>query len=179
MISNTLNEKSTRELIHSQNVSELCEALSTEMGFSKENVKLIKLAGLMHDIGKIGIDDDILNKVGPLNYDEYLEIKNHPESGYRILRSGNAFTDISEFALQHHEKWDGTGYPQGLKGEEIKVEARIIALVEAYDAMTNEKTYGLIRSSEDAIDEIKRCSGTQFDPNISRVFVEKVLCKPW
>ncbi len=179
LISNTLHAKNSRELIHSQKVSELCEALSSKMGFSDDAVKVIKLAGLMHDIGKIGIEDKVLNKHGKLNDDEYLEVKRHPEIGYRILSSVNEFSELSEYVLQHHENWDGSGYPQGLKGEAIKIEARIIGVADAYAAMTNARTYGTIRSNENAVGEIKRCAGTQFDPTIAKVFVENVLGKSW
>ena len=179
LISNTLHAKNGRELIHSQKVSELCEALSTELGFEGDAIKLMKLAGLMHDIGKIGMDDKILNKCGRLTDDEYVEVKKHPEIGYRILSSVNEFSEISEYVLQHHEKWDGTGYPRGLKGDSIDIEARIIGVADAFAAMTNERTYGTIRSNEEAALEIKRCSGTQFDPQIAKVFVQKVLKEKW
>lgn len=179
LIYNTLHEKNLRELVHSEKVSELCEILSIKMGFSGDAIKLIKLAGLMHDIGKIGIPDEILNKPGKLSDKEFIEIKKHPEIGYRILSSVNEFSEISDYVLQHHEHWDGKGYPQNIKGETIKIEARIIGLVDAYAAMTNKRTYGEILSSNQAIDEIKRCTGTQFDPKIAKIFIEDVLGGTW
>jgi len=178
LITRTLFEKNGRELIHSKNVSVLAEALAEKKGLSKDNVNQMKLAGLMHDIGKIGIADDILNKAGKLSSDEYFEVKKHPEIGYRILSSVNEFSEIAEFVLEHHERWDGKGYPQGLKGEEIKIEARMIAICDAFDAMLTLRSYRNILSKEDAIAEIKRCAGTQFDPEMAQVFIEEVLGIP-
>src|SRR5665648_630035 len=174
LITNTLFAKNGRELIHSKNVSVLVEALAEKMGFSEEDVNLMRLAGLMHDIGKIGIPDSILNKDGKLTIDEYEEIKKHPEIGYRILSSVNEFSEMSECVLEHHEKWDGTGYPQGFKGQTIKIEARMIAICDAYDAMRTPRTYRDVVSKEDAIDEIKRCSGNQFDPDIVESFTDMI-----
>jgi diguanylate cyclase (GGDEF)-like protein/PAS domain S-box-containing protein/putative nucleotidyltransferase with HDIG domain len=175
MISSTLFAKNEREQIHSKKVSELCEAISIKMGFNQEAVKRIKLAGLMHDIGKIGIEDKILNKNGKLNSQEYTLIKRHSDIGYRILSSLNDFAEIAEYVLEHHEKWDGSGYPKGLKGEEIKIEARIISVADAYAAMTNKRSYGQVLSSNDAIVEIKKCMGTHFDPIVATIFIEKVV----
>lgn len=175
LITSTLFEKNSRELIHSKRVSELCVALSEKMGFSKENINLMRLSGLMHDIGKIGIEDKILNKTGKLNDEEYSEIKKHPEIGYRILSAVNEFADIAGFVLEHQEQWDGTGYPQGLKGENIKIESRIIAIADAYDAMTTKRSYREALSHEAAMDEIKRCAGTQFDPAVVEIFIDLVI----
>ena len=175
LITNTLYAKNGRELIHSKNVSILSEALAEKMGFSNDDINLMRLTGLMHDIGKIGIADNILNKEGKLTNEEYAEIKKHPEIGYRILSSVNEFSEISEFVLEHHERWDGTGYPQGLKGEEIKIEARMITICDAFDAMSTLRTYRDILSQADAIKELRRCSGTQFDPDILKVFINQIL----
>ena len=175
VITSTLFAKNGREHIHSKRVSDYCELLSAKMGFDKDKVNQIRLTGLMHDIGKIGIEDKVLNKSGKLTDGEFNEMKKHSEIGYRILSSVNEFSEISEFVLEHHEKWDGTGYPQGLKGEEIKVEARIIALADSFDAMTTQRAYHDAFSKKDAVQEIERCSGTQFDPAIARLFIEEVL----
>jgi len=129
----------------------------------------------MHDIGKIGIPDSILNKREKLTLDEYDNIKKHPEIGYRILSSVNEFSEMSECVLQHHENWDGTGYPQGLKGEEIKVEARMIAVCDAYDAMVTLRTYKPVFSREEAINELIRCSSGQFDPKIVESFTDMMI----
>jgi HD-GYP domain-containing protein (c-di-GMP phosphodiesterase class II) len=129
----------------------------------------------MHDIGKIGVSDKILNKDGKLDALEYQEIKKHPEIGYRILSAVNEFSEIANFVLEHHEKWDGTGYPQGLKGDQIRIESRIIAVVDAYDAMTSKRTYGIMRSHQEAIDELTRCAGTHFDPEVVTIFLNTLV----
>ena len=177
LIINTLYEKNPREMLHSQRVSALCEAIATEMNYDVNNIPQVRIAGLMHDIGKIGIDEKILNKVEKITANEYDEIKRHSEIGYRILSSVNEFSEIAGFVLDHHERWDGSGYPKGLKGEEISIPARIIAVADSFDAMTRERTYRTMLTDNDALAEIKRCSGTQFDPAITKVFIENVLGK--
>ncbi|HEY5556645.1 HD domain-containing phosphohydrolase [Acetobacterium sp.] len=179
LVMQTLYEKNNREMLHSKRVSEICEAIALHMGFDTEMVNQIKLAGLVHDIGKIGIDENILNKHGKLNHAEWKEIQRHPEIGYRILNSSAEFMELAMYVLQHQEKWDGQGYPLGLKGDNISVQARIIGIADAYDAMTSYRTYGDALSEEDAIEEIKKCSGSQFNPEIARIFVEKVMGKVW
>lgn len=175
LITSALFAKSSRELAHSSKVSQLCVHLSEKMGFNQENINRMRIAGLMHDIGKIGVSDKILNKDGKLDALEYQEIKKHPEIGYRILSAVNEFSEIANFVLEHHEKWDGTGYPQGLKGDQIRIESRIIAVVDAYDAMTSKRTYGIMRSHQEAIDELTRCSGTHFDPEVVAIFLNTLL----
>ena len=171
IITKTLFKKSKREMTHSKNVSNLVEKLAEEMAFSLDHIKQMKLTAVMHNIGKIGISDKILNKEMKLDDNEYDEIKKHPEIGYRILGSANEFSGLSNYVLAHHERWDGKGYPRGLKGEEIPIQSRIIALAESYDAMTNEFTYKKVLSKDEAIEEIMRCSGTQFDPDLAKVFI--------
>ena len=170
LIMNTLYEKNHREMLHSKRVSEICETIASCMNLSKDDVSQIKLAGLMHDIGKIGIDERVLNSTGKLDEAEWKEVKRHSEVGYRILSSCSEFSEIAKFVLDHHERLDGKGYPKGLKSEDISIPARIIAIADAFDAMTRERTYTKVLSEQEAIDEIKRCSGTQFDPEIAKVF---------
>lgn len=177
IIMNSLYEKNDREMMHSQRVGEMCETIARNMKFAKHETDQMKIAGLMHDIGKIGIQDAILNKVGKLNLDEWEQIKKHSEIGYRILSSANEFSEIANYILEHQEKWDGTGYPRGLRNEEISIQARIIAVADSYDAMTSDRTYRKRLSEEEAINEIIKNSGTQFDPNIAKIFIEKVLGK--
>ena len=121
------------------------------------------------------------DKVKPedLDDDEWHEIMQHPEIGYRILSSVNGFSEIADFVLQHQEKWDGTGYPKSLKGEDITVQARIIGVAAAYDAMISERLYGDTLTEDEAVQEIKEHAGSQFDSYIAKAFVEKVLKKPW
>lgn len=175
LIMNTLFEKSNRESMHSDRVSSICQAIASKMNFDKGNVDKMRIAGLVHDIGKMGIDDKILNKAGSLSSDERHEIERHPEIGWRILCTTNEFLELAQFVLAHHERWDGGGYPNGLKGEKIPLEARIITIADAYDAITSERSYRKGLDKEEAIIEMKRCSGTQFDPEILDVFVNQVL----
>ncbi|WMJ78892.1 MULTISPECIES: HD domain-containing phosphohydrolase [unclassified Sedimentibacter] len=174
LIMSTLYEKSSREMQHSKRVSEICEALAEKMKFDRDKINQIKIAGLMHDIGKMGIDEKILNKTLRLSDDEQREIKRHPEIGYRILSSSNDFSEIAEYVLKHHERWDGNGYPGGFKGEEISIQSRIIAIADAYDAMTSDRPYRRGMSSEEALKELKRCSGTQFDADITEIFISMI-----
>jgi len=175
LIMHSLCERSDVELEHSKKVSEICEDIATKMNFHKDDINNIRIAGLMHDIGKSGINERTLNKVGNLDDEEWHDIMRHSEIGYQILRSVKEFSKIAEYVLEHHERWNGEGYPKGLKGEEISIEARIIAVAEAYATMISDQTYSKVLSKENAINEIRRCSGNQFDPDVVKVFVEKVF----
>jgi putative nucleotidyltransferase with HDIG domain len=179
LILNTLYEKSNTERLHSKRVSKICGKIASEMDFNNEKSNQMKVSGMIHDIGKIGIDTNILNKPGKLDPDERNEIERHCEIGYRILHSVDDFSEIAGFVREHHERWDGKGYPMKLKGEGISIQARIIAVADSFDAMTSERLYTEAYSEQEAIDEIIKCSGSQFDPDIARVFVEKVLGKKW
>lgn len=175
IVMNTLFEKSNRESQHSERVSEICVAIASKMNFKKNELERIKMAGLVHDIGKIGIEELILNKVGNLSSDERLEMEKHSEIGWRILSSSNEFSELAHYVLHHHERWDGTGYPHKVKGEDIPIEARIIAVADAYDAMTNKRSYRPGISIKEAKEEIMRCSSAHFDPEIADVFVNQVI----
>jgi diguanylate cyclase (GGDEF)-like protein/putative nucleotidyltransferase with HDIG domain len=179
IVMKTLFEKSVREMAHSKRVSELCGSIARQIPFDSEAISQIITAGLMHDIGKIGIEETILNKPQKLDDEEWVEMKKHPEVGWRILSSVDEFSELAQFILEHHERWDGRGYPKGMMRDEISMEGRIIALADSYDAMTSQRTYRKALSEEEAVIEIKRCSGTQFDPVIARIFIEKVLGKKW
>lgn len=167
----TLHEKNKREEQHSQRVSILCEKMAEVLGLSQQKINELKTVGLLHDIGKIALDENILNKPGKLTEKEWNEIKRHPEIGYRILSTVKEMSEMAEYVLSHHERWDGKGYPRGLKGEEIPIESRIIAIVDAYDALISERAYKKELSKEEALKEIIRCSGQQFDSKIAYVFV--------
>jgi diguanylate cyclase (GGDEF)-like protein/putative nucleotidyltransferase with HDIG domain len=176
-IMNTLFEKNIKEKLHSKRVSSISEAIANKMKFSEYEVKQIKLAGLVHDIGKIGIDESVLKTQGKLTGDGWNEMQRHAEIGYRILSSSNEFSEIAKFVLEHHERWDGKGYPRGLKGKEISSKARIIAVADAYDDMISERSYKDRLTKEEAIIEIRKHAGTQFDPEVAEVFIDKVLGK--
>ena len=177
LIMNSLFEKSHREMMHSKRVGELSEQIATNMYFPNEDIRQIGIAGLVHDIGKIGISNLILDKEGVLTDEEYNEIKKHSEMGFRILNSVHEFSEIAQYVFAHQERWDGKGYPRGLKGKEIPIASRIIAVADAFDAMTTNRTYRQRISEMDSILEIYKCSGHQFDPDIVKVFIEKVLKK--
>lgn len=168
----TLYLKNPREEIHSRRVSELCYKIGVTLDLPKDELNLLKVIGNLHDIGKIAIDEAILNKPGKLSPGEWELVRRHPEIGYRILASSGEYADMSEDILAHHEHWDGTGYPKGLKGEEIPWRARIIAVADAFDAMTAPRPYRNTVSIEAAVGEILKCAGTQFDPVTARVFAK-------
>jgi PAS domain S-box/diguanylate cyclase (GGDEF) domain/uncharacterized domain HDIG len=177
VIIQTLYEKSEREQQHSVEVSEICQAFGAAMELSVEHINELRTAGLMHDIGKIVLNDHILDKPGDLTDSEWFELKRHAETGYRILESVKEFSQLAEYVLAHHERWDGKGYPKGLRGKEIPLEARIIAIADSYNAMVSDRPYRKALSKEEAIEEILKNTGTQFDPVITKVFVKKVLEK--
>ncbi len=177
VIMETLFLKSEREKNHSERVGELCEIIARKMNFCKTEVDKIRVAGLLHDIGKIGIEEAVLNKAGNLDAKEWEMIKLHPVKSASILAKTIEYHDIVEIVLSHHERYDGKGYPNGLAGSDIPLMARIVAISDAYDAMTEQRTYRTLLSKEEAIVELKKCSGTQFDPKVVDVFVSQVLMK--
>lgn len=168
----TLTSKYQLEKIHSARVSQMCRKIGEALGLKEEELKELALAGMYHDIGKISIPDAILNKPGKLTQEEYNIIKTHPEVSYQILRAADEYSDLAIHALHHHERWDGYGYPSGLKGEEIPLFSRIICVADAYEAMTSVRPYKNKLSETEALNEVIRCSGTQFDPRIARLFVD-------
>ena len=169
--------KYDNEQIHIERVSQYCVNIAKEMSFTKSEIEKINTAAGLHDIGKITISPEILNKPGRLTRDEYEIIKKHPETGYQILKSVDEYASLAIDVLYHHERIDGKGYPEGLKGEEIPLVARIIAVADAYEAMTAKRPYHIPKTKEEAMDELVRCSGTQFDPEIVSVFLNKVMEK--
>lgn len=175
VIMSTLHEKNPREAAHSRRVGELARQLCEAAGFLHLHPSLINTIGFLHDIGKIAIGEEILNKQEPLSDEEFALIKKHPEIGCRILISSYGDSFITEAVLSHHERWDGTGYPNRLKGEDIPLVARIIAVVDSYDAMTSERPYKQTLTPHEAAAEISRSAGTHFDPQLTAIFVEQVL----
>ncbi|RMC99842.1 diguanylate cyclase [Clostridium autoethanogenum] len=174
-IINTLHEKNKREEQHSHRVSEYCNLLGKAMNLPDGEIQELKTVGLLHDIGKVAIDENILNKPGKLTDEEWEEIKRHPEIGYRILSSVNDMAEMSEYVLAHHERWDGKGYPKGLKGDQIPLKSRIIAIADAFDAMISERAYRSALSKEIAVEELIKNAGIQFDPELVKIFIEKVV----
>lgn len=177
-IINTLHEKNKREEAHSHRVSLLCKDIGEALELTEAQIQELKTVGLLHDIGKIAIDENVLNKPGKLNDDEWQQIKRHPEIGYRILNTANDMSEIAKYSLYHHEAWNGTGYPKGLKTTEIPFQSRIINIAGAYDAMTSDRSYRKALPEETAIRELEDKSGIQFDPELVKIFIEKVINKP-
>lgn len=178
-IHKTLTDKYKEERIHSEKVSQLCYVTGLALGIKDEQLDELKLAGMYHDIGKIAIPDAILNKPDKLSDQELKIMQTHTESGYHILRAADDYSRLAEYALSHHERWDGKGYPRGLRAEEIPIIARVINLCDSYDAMTTNRVYRQKMSKDEAVKEIIRGSGHQYDPKIARIFVEKVLKRPF
>jgi diguanylate cyclase (GGDEF)-like protein/PAS domain S-box-containing protein len=170
----TLTDKYEEERMHSERVSIFCREMGIELGIDGDDLKELEISGMLHDIGKISIPDNILDKPGRLTEDEFEIIKSHTERGYNILRAADEFSDIAIYALSHHERFDGKGYPNGIKDKEIPLFSRIISISDAYEAMTANRTYRNAMPKEDAMKELIRCSGTQFDPDLVEIFVGKV-----
>lgn len=162
-ILSTLHEKSPGERQHSNRVSELCRDIGTTLNMTERELTELCISGLMHDIGKIAVNESILNKKGKLTVEEYDEMKRHPEVGYRILHASSNMTYISKYVLAHHERLDGRGYPNKLSADEIPFQSKILAAADAYDAMTSDRPYRKAMPTEDAIAEMRRNIGTQFD----------------
>ncbi len=157
---------------HSDRVSEFSVLIGQKMNLDSDTIHDLKIGGLFHDIGKIGIPDSILLKESKLNDNEYSQIKNHPTIGAHILGDAKVFENIIPIVKHHHEKFDGTGYPSGLKGTEIPLIARIASVADTFDAMTSKRTYRDSLPISVVKEELKRCSGSQFDPEIASVFLD-------
>ena len=158
---------------HSYVVAQLSARVAGLLGLDAEEVELVRLAGSLHDLGKLAIPEEILRKPGPLSDAEILVLRRHPQIGFRMLRSLGV-EPVSTWVLHHHERWDGRGYPHGLGGEDIPLGSRILFVADAYDAMTSDRIYQEHVAHEDAVAELERCAGTQFDPQVVAVFVKSV-----
>ncbi len=160
---------------HSQRVASLCKYMSLYLGLKEEDDELLYEAALLHDLGKASIPLEIINKPGKLTDEEWIEVRRHPNSGCAILSSFENMHKVAPLTLAHHERWDGKGYPNGLKGEEIPFLARIISIADSYDAMTSTRSYRTSLTRQEAIAELRRNAGKQFDPELVDLFIDKVI----
>ena len=168
----TVEAKDTYTRGHSDRVSELSVLIGKKLGLNEDDIKRLRVGGLFHDVGKIGVPDNILQKNEKLTDDEYSEIKNHPTIGTHILSTATIFQDILPIVKHHHERYDGKGYPGNLKGEEIPYLARIAAVADAFDAMTSRRVYRDSLPLDVVISEFEKNKGTQFDPKLADVFLD-------
>jgi putative nucleotidyltransferase with HDIG domain len=157
---------------HSERVALLSRHLARQIQLPEVEIERIYMAGLLHDVGKIGVPENVLQKTGRLTAEEFEQMKRHPQIGARILRDIKQIEDIIPGVLHHHERYDGRGYPAGLAGERIPLMGRIICLADCFDAMTSNRTYRKALPLEVALTEIRRCSGTQFDPRLTESFLQ-------
>ncbi|GAB1476137.1 hypothetical protein MASR2M70_09690 [Bacillota bacterium] len=170
-IKNTLNEKSYETEEHGERIGKFCRAIGHSMGLTANETDELEVFAMLHDVGKIAIDDGILTKPALLSEDEMKVMKKHPEIGYRITNTIPELSNIALYILAHHERWDGAGYPRGLEGEEIPLQSRIMAVADAYDAMTQDRPYRKALSSDYAKEELRKNAGTQFDPKVVGIFL--------
>ncbi|HKL44217.1 MAG TPA: PAS domain-containing protein [Candidatus Absconditabacterales bacterium] len=170
-----INNKYDNEQIHTERTSQYCESIAKAMKLNEKDIRDAKIAGVLHDVGKIVVDPNILNKKEKLTDKEFLEIKRHPTISYQLLKNVDEYAHLAEDVLYHHERIDGTGYPEGLKEDEIPLLSKIIAVADAYEAMTANRPYKETKTKKEAIEELKKYSGNQFDKKIVDVFINNVL----
>jgi putative nucleotidyltransferase with HDIG domain len=173
-LANAMDARDTYTSNHSQRLAAWAEATARHLGCDEGEIEAIRWAALLHDIGKIGVPDEILRKPGPLSEAEWAVMKRHPEIGAEIIAPVKKLARVSPIVRAHQEKYDGRGYPDGLKGEAIPLGARILAVVDAYGAIIDERPYKKARSHEEAVAELRRCAGTHFDPEVVEAFLEVV-----
>jgi diguanylate cyclase len=177
IIMNKLFETEPALKLHSNMVGSVCEAIARQMNFSEDEIKQIKLAGIVHDIGKIGVDSEIIAAKSRLNDEAQKSYQRHSEIGYRILKPSKEFSPLAEYVLEHHERWDGEGYPRGLRGNDISLQARIISVADSYCNMVTKKVHGKEMLRDEAISGIKKGSGTQFDPEVVKALIQTEMTK--
>jgi HD-GYP domain-containing protein (c-di-GMP phosphodiesterase class II) len=157
---------------HSARVTALAEVIAARLGWDEERLALLRVGGAVHDVGKLRVPAGVLRKAEPLTDAEVARIRTHPAAGARIVRRIRPLRRAVGGVLYHHERWDGRGYPTGRAGHAIPEEARVLAVADSFDAMTSDRPYRPALAAEEAVDELERCAGTQFDPAVVRAFVE-------
>jgi HD-GYP domain-containing protein (c-di-GMP phosphodiesterase class II) len=172
VLADTIDERDEYTFAHSSRVAEYAKKISQHMNLPLDKVDEIESSGQVHDLGKIRIEDRILQKRGKLTDEEYAKIKQHPETAYRILKNLKPYKNCAEYVLYHHEHYNGCGYPKGISGNEIPIGARILAVADSFDAMTSDRPYRKALSRVVAVNELEKCSGSQFDPEVVRAFIE-------
>jgi putative two-component system response regulator len=177
-LANAVEAKDSSTELHCQRLAGLAHQLGMSAGLEPASLKGLVFGALLHDIGKIGVSDAILNKPGPLSREEWAEMRLHPLIGERICEPLATASQFSSIVRHHHERWDGAGYPDGLRGERIPMGARIVGLVDAFDAIIHERPYRSARSVDEAVEELKREAGAQFDPDLVRLFLPMVEDAP-
>ena len=171
-IKTTLTVRSQETEDHAERITKLAVKMGTELALSQVDLNDLELFAALHDIGKVGVSDKILNKPGSLTPEEWAEMRKHSEIGYRIAMASADLMCVADYILSHHERWDGKGYPQGLSGRNIPAAARILAVADSYDAMTQNRVYRKAMSKEAAVREIRKNRGTQFDPMVVDAFLK-------
>ena len=157
---------------HSARVAGMAEEVGLRLGCGATRLTLLRLGGALHDVGKIAVSEAVLNKPGPLTPEELAEVRTHPEIGARLVALDRTLRPALPSVLYHHERWDGAGYPMGKASSGIPLEARILAVVDSFDAMTSDRPYRAAMSPGHAVEELDRCSGSQFDPDVAVAFIE-------
>lgn len=163
---------------HGARVAALAEAVAYRLGWSADRIAALRFGAPLHDIGKVSVRSQVLRKVGPLTLEELAEIRTHPRAGAELVLPLRGALAALPYVLFHHEWWDGSGYPLGIRGRSIPVEARLLAAADAFDAMTSPRPYRHALTAERALAEIESCAGTQFDPEIAAAFCETWSSQP-
>ncbi len=171
-IEKMLYEKSCETEEHAARIALISNKVGQALGLDDYEMEELGLLSKLHDMGKIGIPDNILLKPGKLDDREWELMKKHSEKGYELAKSTPELNNIADLILHHHERWDGGGYPSGLQGDDIPKLSRVLSIIDAYDVITHSRAYKPIQSKQEALQEIEKCAGKQFDPEISRIFID-------